>query len=145
MVLILPLISNSTCLFSKPWHTVPSIPTITGITVTFMLNSRPVGLGCRIHQLHLCRGVPPSTECPRYDIKPSDGEVPVILELSEMQSTFSLPSLPGPPWPGGVSPDRVLSTGQIELNCTFMLNSITWSRTVLIFKQCFYANLNCLK
>ena len=32
-----------------------------------------------------------------------------------MQSTPSLPLLPGPLWPGVVTPDRVLSIGQIEL------------------------------
>ena len=42
----------------------------------------PVGWGCRIHQLHLCRGViPPPHECPGYDTKQSDGEVPAMLEL----------------------------------------------------------------
>ena len=34
-----------------------------------------------------------------------------------MQSTTSLPSLPGPLWLGVVAPDRVLSMGQIVLNC----------------------------
>ncbi len=52
----------------------------------------------------------------------SDGEVPVMLELLEMQSTPSLPSLPGPLCPGVVAPDIVLSMGQIELNCVLMLN-----------------------
>ena len=52
---------------------------------------------CRIHSLHLCRGVrPPSNECPGYDTKQSDDEVPTVLELSGMQSTPSLPLLPGP-------------------------------------------------
>ena len=32
---------------------------------------------------------------PGYDTKQSDGEVPVMLELCGMQSTSSLPSLPG--------------------------------------------------
>ena len=45
----------------------------------------------------------PPNECPGYDIKQSDGEVPVMLELWEMQSTPLLPSLPGPLWPGVVS------------------------------------------
>ena len=36
--------------------------------------------------------------CPRYDTKQSDIEVPIILELWGMQSTPSLPSLPGPLW-----------------------------------------------
>ena len=47
-------------------------------------------------------------ECPKYDTKQSDGEVPVMLELWGMQSTPSLPSLPGPLCPGVVAPDRVL-------------------------------------
>ena len=80
----------------------------------------PVGWGCRIHQLHLCRGVrPPPNECPWYDSKQSDGhEAPVMLELWEMLST-SLSLLPGPLWPGVVTPDRVLSMGQIELNYNY--------------------------
>ena len=57
----------------------------------------PVGWGCRIHWLHLCRGVRlPPNECPDYDTKQSDGEVPAMLELWGMRSTPSLPSLPGP-------------------------------------------------
>ena len=35
-------------------------------------------------------------ECPGYDTKQSDGEVPVMLELWGMWSTPSLPLLPGP-------------------------------------------------
>ena len=42
-----------------------------------------------------------------------------MLEFGGMQSTHSLPSLPGPLCPGVVAPDRVLSMGQIELNCVF--------------------------
>ena len=38
-------------------------------------------------------------ECPVYDTKKSDGEVPAKLELWGMQSTPSLLSLPGPLWP----------------------------------------------
>ena len=35
----------------------------------------PVGSGCRIHRLLLCRGVrPPPNECPRYDTKQPDGD-----------------------------------------------------------------------
>ena len=36
------------------------------------------------------------TACPGYNIKPSDGEVSVMLELWGMRSTPSLPLLPGP-------------------------------------------------
>ena len=66
----------------------------------------PVGWGCRILQLLLCRGVRPPNECPGYDTKQSDGEVPVMLELWGMQSTPLLPSLPGPLWPRVVAPDK---------------------------------------
>ena len=45
-----------------------------------------------------------------------------MLELWRMQSTPSLPSLPGPLWPGVVVPDRVKSMGQIELNFVLMQN-----------------------
>ena len=41
-----------------------------------------------------------------------------MLELWGMRSTPSLPSFPGPLWPGVVVPDRILSMGQIELNNT---------------------------
>ena len=39
-----------------------------------------------------------------------------------MRNTSSLASIPGPLWPGVLAPDRVLSMGQIELNCMLMLN-----------------------
>ena len=38
-----------------------------------------------------------------------------MLELWRMQSTPSLPSLPGPLWSGMIAPDRVLFMGQIGL------------------------------
>ena len=66
-----------------------------------------VGRSCRIHRLLLCRGVrPPPNECPEYETKQSDGEVPVMLELWGMQSTLLLPSLLGSLWPGVVAPDK---------------------------------------
>ena len=43
-------------------------------------------------------------------------------ELWEMWSTPLLPSLPGPLLPVVVTPDRVLSMDQIELNYILMLN-----------------------
>ena len=66
----------------------------------------PVGWGCRIHRLLLCRGVRPPNECPECDTKQSDGEVLAMLELWGMRSTPSLPSLSGPLWPGVVVPDK---------------------------------------
>ena len=59
--------------------------------------------------------------CPGYNAQPSDGETPV-LELWGMCSTPSLPFFPSPLWPGVVAPDRILSMGQIELNCILFLN-----------------------
>ena len=91
----------------------------------------PVGWKCIIHWLLLCKGVRPSpNEFPGYDTKQSDGDVPVMLELWGMQSTLSLPSLPRPIWPGRLAPDRVLSMGQIQLNCVLMQNRIALNRTV---------------
>ena len=58
-----------------------------------------------------------------YDTKQSDNEIPVMLELLGMQSTHSLPSLPGPLWPKVVAHDMLLSMGQIELKCVLMLQS----------------------
>ena len=50
--------------------------------------SSPIGWGCRIHRLHLYKGVrpPPPNECPRYDIKPSEGEA-TALEIRGMWIT----------------------------------------------------------
>ena len=80
----------------------------------------PVGWGCRIHRLLLCRGVrPPPNECPGYDTKQSDGEVPAMLELWGMRSTPSLPSLPGPLWPGVVAPDKGPIYGLNRTTCFF--------------------------
>ena len=45
-----------------------------------------------------------------------------MLELWGIRSTSLLPSLPGPLWLGVIAPDRVLSMGQIDLNCVLMLN-----------------------
>ena len=49
---------------------------------------------------------PSPNECPGYDTKQSDGEVPAMLELWGMQSTPLLPSLLGPLWHGVVAPDK---------------------------------------
>ena len=84
------------------------------ITISFMRCFQPldcpVGWGCRIHRLLLCRGLrPPPQWVSCYDTKQSNGEVPVMLELWRMWSIPSLPLLPGPLWPGVVAPDRALS------------------------------------
>ena len=80
--------------------------------------------------------IPTSNEYLGYDTRQSD---------LGMQSTPSLSLLPGSLWPGVGASDRVLSMGQIGLNCILMLNWIAWNRTVLTFKLCTYSKLNCLK
>ena len=87
----------------------------------FQRNRCPVGWGCRIHRLLLCRVMRPPNECPGYDTKQSDGEVPVVLELWAMWSIRSLPSLPGPLCLGVVAYVRFLSSGQIELNYELLI------------------------
>ena len=62
-----------------------------------------------------------------------------MLELWGMQSTLSLPSLPNPNTPGMVTTYRMLSMGQIELNCVHR------EGTVFAFKLRIYAKMNCLK
>ena len=105
-------------------------------------NECPVALGYRIHRLLFCRGVRPSPdECPVYDAKQSDGEVPlgkvgVSLHCHHSQVHCGLE------WEHLI---RVLSMGQIELNCVLVLNWIAWNRTVSTFKLRTFAELNCLK
>ena len=48
----------------------------------------PLGWGCKIHRL-LLRGETPPNECPGYDTKQSDDEVPVMLEFVGIRSTPS--------------------------------------------------------
>ena len=54
-----------------------------------------------------------------------------------MQSTPSLPSLPGPLWPKVVVPDMVLSMSHIELNYVLMQNWIVWNGTDYLYKNGF--------
>ena len=87
--------------------------------------------GCRIYQLPLCWEVKsPPHECPGYDTKQSDGEVPVMLERWEMWSTPSVISLQCPLWLRVAAPDRVLSIDEMELNYVLMLNWVDWDRIV---------------
>ena len=88
----------------------------------------PFGWGYKIHRLLLCRGVRPfPIRRPGYDTKQSNGELPVMLELWEMQRTSLLLLLPTPLRSGVVALDRVLSIGQIELNTVLMPNRIVWN------------------
>ena len=60
----------------------------------------PIGWGCRIHQLLLCKGV-------RLPHK--------WVSWIAIDIYISGATMPGPLWPGVVAPDRVLSMGQIEV------------------------------
>ena len=100
----------------------------------------PVGWGCKIHWLCLCRGVrTPHTQTSVPDITLNNLMVRLqyCWSFGGMRSTSSLPSLPG----------RLcdLSVGQIELKCVLMLSWIALNRTALTFKLYTYAKLNCLK
>ena len=76
------------------------------ISTSIFIYVNAVGWGCKKHQLYFC-GRSHVSECPAYNIKHSDGKAPT-LERWEMWSTPSLLLLPGPLWPGVVSPDKVL-------------------------------------
>ena len=74
----------------------------------------------------------PRNECPGYDTKQNDGEVPVMVEFYGMRATPSWPSLPGQLWPRVLAPDRILSMSQIELNFVLKLNWIVWNGNVFV-------------
>ena len=59
-----------------------------------------------------------------------------MLEFRGMRCTPSLPLLLSPLWPGVAAPDRVLSMGQIELNCVISLNWIVWNSLFLRSTVC---------
>ena len=112
------------------------------IYVTFPIYVSLVSWGCRIHQQHLWIGERqlPSNKCLGYDIKQSDGEAP-DLEIWRMWSTPSLPLLLGSLWPRVVTPDRVLSMGQIEQtmcankSLLWLLYSNTWNLLTVCKKR----------
>ena len=65
-----------------------------GLQDSSQSHSSPLGWGCRIHQLQLCRVVRPhhhhQTSVLDIDIKQSDGKAPVMLELWGMQNIPAL-------------------------------------------------------
>ena len=114
--------------------------------ITSYKTSFPVGWGCRIHRLLFCKDVrPPTNDFIGYDTKESDNEALVMLELWGMRGIPSLPSLRGQVRHVVEVPDRILSMGQIELNCELVFNWIASNRFVLTFKLRTYAKLNYLK
>ena len=105
----------------------------TAINKKDMIFICPFVLGCIIHRLHLCRGVRPSNECPGYCTKQSDWWDFSNAAAVGNAKIPSLPTLPGPLWPRVATSGRVLSMGQIELNCVITLNWVVWCKTVLTF------------
>ena len=77
---------------------------------------------------------PSRNKCPRYEIKLSDGKVP-LLEILGMWCTPSLALLPGPIWPGVVAPHRLL--GQIEQN----MRANKW---LMLIRDCYIAILETI-
>ena len=78
---LIPLLKKSKCtlrvlfLYSfKYWYLI-------NLMNTFPLFASPIGCGCGIYWLHLCRRVRSPNECPRYNTKQSDGKVPIMLGL----------------------------------------------------------------
>ena len=65
----------------------------------------------------------PPNECPAYDTKQSDGEVPGMLELWGMRCTPSLPLLPGPIGPYLWVKSNSWHT-YAKLNCLTKLNTL---------------------
>ncbi len=77
---------------------------------------------------------PPTNECPGYETKQSDGEVPVRLGLSGIRNTPSMPLLPGSLWPGVVASGKGFIYGSSRTK--------PWFRefSVFAFKLRIYAN-----
>ena len=73
-----------------------------------------------------------------------NGEVPAMLELCGMHSNPLLPSFLSSLGPGVIAPDRVLFTGQIELNCYYAKVDRILS-IGQIKRNCIIAKLNDLK
>ena len=105
----------------------------------------PVGRCCRIHWLHICRGVRPLTSVVHMTLNNLMMRFQYSWSFGGMQSKYLLPSLPGPLWPRGVTPDKGQSMGEIELNCVLMLNWIARNRSVMTLKMRTHAKVNCLK
>ena len=97
----------------------------------YQMNFCPVGWGCRIHQLHLCRAVisppPPPPLTSVLDMTLSNlivwfqqcwgfGECKVLLHCHRSQLHSG--------WPGVAVTDRGLSIDEIEIKCLLMLNCL---------------------
>ena len=85
-------------------------------------------------QLYLCRKIRLSHVSWIWHQKHLLLRLIIMLELWGMQNTSLLLSLPGLLSPRSVTPDKLLSMGQIELNCVLRLKWIVWKGTVYMHK-----------
>ena len=97
---------------------------ISQIVLTFIVG--PVGWSRRMHQMHLCRGVrlPPPWVSSIWHKSIwwwGSSNAGALGNAEYLFIAFTLRCLL---WFGVVPPDKVLSTGQIELNWVLMLNWI---------------------
>ena len=88
----------------------------------------PLGWGCRIHRLLLCRGVrtPPTTSVLYMTLNNLMMRFQQWWSFREWEVPLSLPSLPGPLCPGVVAPDKGPIYGLNRTNGILMLNWIIW-------------------
>ena len=86
-----------------------------------MPKSCPIGLGCRIRRLHLCRRVRPfPNESLGYDTKQSDGDGNAG-DLGNAEYPFIAIWFPGPHWFGVVAPD-IYGSNRTKLRTYVKLN-----------------------
>ena len=93
------------------------------IYIYFSFPGNPVGWGCRIYRLHICREIRP------LPTSVLDMTLHLLMGKLQIWSIPSLPLLPGPLWSGVAIPVRATSMDQTEL-----LNHLLYSQP-----------FNCLK
>ena len=57
---------------------IPKVNIIAWLEFRLSYFGSPVSCGCRINQLHFCKGVRPSNKFPGYYIKQSDSKAPAL-------------------------------------------------------------------
>ena len=100
--------------------------------------SGPVSWGCRIHRLHLLRGVRFSQRVSWYDTEQSDGEASVMPELWGIRSTPLLPKFPGSLFPRVVALDiswYALENNALSFESCLREGNDGWMRAMLILRR----------
>ena len=125
LVLFMPSVLHSLIM----WLTVSLL---SPIYLLFLLFAHSAGVivysNCFSHQ----RSKTPTNMCPRYDIKPTNGEAQVV-GLRKRWNTLLLPLLQHKLWPGVIVNVRFLSTDHLlcntlkQSNCVQTINSYVWN------------------